>query len=57
MMLLLRAYTWRKGNNYFYSQFTLEVHRNVAAGITQTGKQKRKEKERIMRRCFLKVTI
>ena len=30
MSLSLEADTWRKGNNYFYGQFTFKVHRNVS---------------------------
>ena len=30
ILSLLGADTCRKGNNYFYSQFTFKVHRNVA---------------------------
>ena len=29
MSLSLEADAWRKGNNYFYGQFTFKVHRNV----------------------------
>ena len=31
MSLSLEADTWRKGNNYFYGQFTFKVHRNVTS--------------------------